>query len=231
VLKSLCLFGDSVTKGVVLDASRNRYSFLKDSFVNCFASATGAAIDNFSKFGCTARKGIEIVSRHSDKLSEYDFVILEFGGNDCNYDWAKIAEAPDAEHTPNAPLGQFVEYYRRIIDNIKIGGGRPIILNMPPLNSEKFYNWVSKGLNAENIMDWLHKDIEHIHRWQASYNSAIGELAESTKTPLIDIRSSFMKTPDYKMLLCEDGMHPNSEGHKLIYDALMRFVNKNGILA
>lgn len=229
MLKSLCMFGDSVAKGVVLDESRNRYAFLKDSFVNSFASATGVAVDNFSKFGCTAMKGLEIIKKHADKLAEYDFVILEFGGNDCNFDWSKIAEAPEAEHEPNAPLSQFIEYYTRIIDGVKAHGGRPVILNLPPLDPEKFFRWVSRGLCADNILKWLN-DVEHIFKWQEGYNSAVSALAKKTKTPLIDIRSSFLKAPDYRKLLCEDGMHPNSEGHKLIYSTLMRYVSKKGLI-
>lgn len=230
MLKSLCMFGDSVARGVILEESKNRYSFLKDSFVNSFASATGVAIDNFSKFGCTATKGLEIVRKHSDKLSEYDFVVLEFGGNDCNYDWSKIAEEPDAEHKPNSPLNQFTEYYARIIEDVREHGGRPVIMNLPPLDAERFFNWVSKGLSAENILRWLN-DVQHIFWWQEGYNSALSSLARKTKTPLIDIRSAFLKTPDYRKLLCEDGMHPNIEGHKLIYATLMRYVNKNRLLA
>ncbi len=230
MLKSLCVFGDSVCKGVVLDECRNRYAFLKESFANSFAAATGVAVDNFSKFGCTTRKGLEIVTKHSDRLSDYDFVILEFGGNDCNFDWAKIAEAPEAFHDPDTPIGQFAENYRKIIESVRKNGGRPVLINLPPLVSEKFFRWVSRGLNADNILKWL-KDVEFIYKWQANYSNAVGRIARITRTPLIDIRGAFLRSPDYRKLICEDGMHPNPDGHRLIFDTVLRYANKKGVIA
>jgi Lysophospholipase L1 and related esterases len=210
------MFGDSVSKGVVLDAVRNRYTFLKEGFVSAFSSATGVAVDNFSKFGCTVGKGLGIVLKHSDTLSKYDYVVLEFGGNDCNFDWAEIAAAPEAEHLPATPLDTFITTYKTIIKDIRENGGRPVILSLPPIDSQKFFNWVSRGLNADNILKWL-GDVDRIFRWQRSYNDAVLQIAEETKTPLIDIRSGFLSAPDFRELICEDGMHPSPEGHKLIF--------------
>jgi len=219
---SLCLFGDSVAKGVVLDSVKNKYTFLKDSFANAFAAATGVAVDNFAKFGCTVVKGLEIASKRSGMLSDYDFVVLEFGGNDCNFDWAKIAETPDAQHIPATPIDEFEASYRRLIEDVKAKGGRPIVVNLPPIDSQRFFKWVSRGLNADNILKWL-GDVEHIYRWHRSYNDAVCRIAEETKTPLIDIRSGFLNSSDYREYICEDGMHPNSKGHRLIFETVRRY--------
>lgn len=219
---SVCLFGDSVARGVVLDNVKNKYIFLKDSFANAFAAATGVAVDNFAKFGCTVVKGLEIASKRADMLSNYDFVVLEFGGNDCNFDWAEIAKTPDAEHLPATPPDEFEASYRRLIEDVRSKGGKPLVFNLPPLDSKRFFDWVSKGLSAENILKWL-GDVEHIYRWHKSYSDTVCRIAEETGTPLIDIRSSFLDLPDYCELLCEDGMHPNSKGHRLIFDTVRRY--------
>ncbi|OLA61120.1 MAG: hypothetical protein BHW37_01125 [Firmicutes bacterium CAG:272_52_7] len=41
------------------------------------------------------------------------------------------------------------------------------------------------------------------------------------KIPMIDIRSAFLVKRDYSDYLCEDGIHPNERGHKLIKDTLV----------
>lgn len=222
MLETLCLYGDSVTKGVVLDGVRNRYTFLKDSFASAFAAATGVAVDNFSRFGCTIGRGLEMITKRKDTFAKYDYIVLEFGGNDCNFNWAEIAEAPEKEHIPATPLAEFESTYRRIIDGIRTGGGRPVMFNLPPIDSVKFFNWVSRGLNAENILKWL-GDVEHIFRWHSSYNDVVCKVASETETPLVDIRSDFLNAPNYRELICEDGMHPNDSGHKLITDFLKRY--------
>ena len=37
---NICVFGDSVAKGVVFDEIKNKYTFLKENFVNLVQSKT-----------------------------------------------------------------------------------------------------------------------------------------------------------------------------------------------
>ena len=39
---------------------------------------------------------------------------------------------------------------------------------------------------------------------------------------MIDIRSAFLVRKDYTDYLCEDGIHPNEKGHRLIREAMGR---------
>jgi len=222
MLVSLCLFGDSVAKGVVFDSVMNKYTFLKDSFVNAFAAATGVAVDNFAKFGCTIAKGLEIALKRADMLSKYDFAVLEFGGNDANFNWEEISAAPEAEHKPATPLDEFRRLYLRLIEEVRSRGARPLMFNLPPIDAYRYFNWLSKGLNAENILKWL-GDVDQIFRWHKKYNDAICLIAEETGTPLIDVRSEFLKAPDFREFLCVDGIHPNLNGHRLIFETVRRF--------
>lgn len=222
-LQSLCIFGDSVTKGVIFDETRKKYVFLKECFVNLFAKQTGIQVDNYSKFGCTIKKGMDIVRRHIQDLIKYDYIALEFGGNDCNFDWAEIAAAPAAEHLPVTPIPEFKTSYSTLIEDIRNNGGKPLLLNLPPLDAQRFFSWVSKGISATNILSWL-GDVDAIFRWHNNYNTAVQEIAQETGTPLIDIRSAFLKAGKYADLLCEDGMHPNSRGHALISQTIGAYV-------
>jgi lysophospholipase L1-like esterase len=55
------------------------------------------------------------------------------------------------------------------------------------------------------------------------FNNKLKEVCGHNNASLIDVHSSFMSR-DYKKLLA-DGLHPNSDGHKLIYDAVLPTIN------
>ena len=75
-MKPICIFGDSIGKGVVLDAIRGRYILLKNSFINLFSLQTGIEVENFSKFGCTITTGKKIIEQKLDKLNSYAYTVL-----------------------------------------------------------------------------------------------------------------------------------------------------------
>ena len=218
-MRSICVFGDSIAKGVAYDTDKKRYTFIKDSFINLFSRQNNIETANYAKFGMDIQKGADLVNSHITELSDYDYTIIEFGGNDCNFDWASIAKNPEKEHLPLTPIVTFKQIYQKLIFAIKSAGARPIMLNLPPLNAQSFYNWVSKGINAENILKWL-GDVDHIFRWHREYNEAVCEIAVDNNVPLIDIRSCFTMLGDYSDFICIDGMHINEKGHKLVADKL-----------
>jgi len=98
-------------------------------------------------------------------------------------------------------------------------GGRPVFLNLPPIDPRRYFQWASKGLNKKNILAFL-GEIETIYKWQEMYSKVIEELATDGKVPLIDIRSGFMNKKNFSYYLCADGIHPNEKGHMLISRAI-----------
>ena len=215
-MKNICIFGDSVAKGVVYDEARSKYVFLKNCFVNMFAQKANLPVKNYARFGCTVEKGIEIINRHRDELLSFSHTVLEFGGNDCNLNWREISCSPHETHLPEVPLQQFKETYLKIINIIKSAGSTPVILSLPPLEPEKFFKWVSQGLNRENILKFI-GEIDAIYRWQESYDTAVKNLAKIHAIRLVDIRDAFLKEGAYSDFICRDGMHPNEKGHALIH--------------
>jgi len=213
---TICIFGDSVAKGVIYDEAKNKYVYLKNCFVNMFAQKTNLPVTNYARFGCTIEKGVEILNKHKDELCSFSHTVLEFGGNDCDLNWSEISCAPHETHLPKVPLQQFQEIYLKMISIIKSAGSVPVILSLPPLDSERFFKWVSKGLNCENILKFL-GDVEAIFKWQESYSNAIKNLAKKHSIQFIDIRDAFIKEGAYSDFLCSDGMHPNEKGHALIH--------------
>ncbi|NLJ31869.1 MAG: SGNH/GDSL hydrolase family protein [Clostridiales bacterium] len=215
MIQSVCVFGDSVAKGVIFDSVHQKYILLKDSFLNLLSRAGNIAVNNYSKFGCTVTKGGEILKKHQNELCKYDFTVMEFGGNDCDFDWAEVSVAPENFHIPKTPVSEFEARYSSMIDQVKRCGGSPVLLSLPPIDAKRYFTWISRGLNAENILRFL-GDIEYIYRWHEMYNLAVYRLAIEHHVPLIDISSAFLKTENYQSLICEDGIHPNENGHKLI---------------
>lgn len=222
-MEQFCVFGDSVAKGVVYDTIKDKYVLAKECCVNLFQRATGFIVRNYSRFGSTILKGSEMVGKHVDELPEYDRVVLEFGSNDSDYHWDEIAADPDALHLPNVELHVFREEYGKVIDNIRENNGTPVMTTIAPIHAPRFFNWISRGLDADNILYWLGGDESFTYRWQEMYNLAICKLAVEKDVPLIDIRGEFLKRKNYEDFLCEDGMHPNDLGHQLISEALCAY--------
>ncbi len=217
MINKICLFGDSISKGVVIDTMHNRYTMTKNSFANLVAASQSALeISNHSMLGCTIAKGSSLITRHRKDVENCDVMVLEYGGNDSDHDWAAIAENPKELHLPKTPLDEFAGKYIGIISKLKDMGKTIVMLNLPPIDPHKYFQWFSQGLDRERILYWLGGSDEYIYRFHESYNTQICDIAANNGIRLIDIRSVFLAKKDYSDYLCDDGIHPNDRGHELI---------------
>ena len=221
---NIAALGDSLTRGVVLN-SENRYSVLKGSFIDIISEKLNLSIKNYAKFGCTIGFGHNVIDRHSSDISATDVTFLEFGGNDCDFDWRGIADNPTSEHTPKTILDSFKVQFLSLIERVRTLGSKPIILSLPPIDSNAYFSFISRFMNEEqraNIIRWLGGDIDIITRWHETYNKALFEISESSGTPIIDITSPFENyNGDMMALMCSDGIHPNAQGHELIAGSIV----------
>lgn len=227
---TITAFGDSVLKGVIYED--DHYRVTDASFQKICEESFGITIENKAKFGSTVTKGESVFSKNLSLIegTTGDYVILEFGGNDCDFNWKEISEDPDREHLPSSTIENFTATYRSIINEIKAMGKTPVLLSLPPIDSARYFRRISKGLSADNIMKWMRNDSQYITNWHERYNIEIFKLAISTQVPVIDITSIFLEKKNYSRYLCEDGIHPNEEGHKLIAEAIEEHVRKRKIL-
>lgn len=221
---SVGLFGDSIMKGVVYDEVKKKYVYLDSSFANIFVQKTGFSVDNYAKFGCTLTKGNRIIEKLFSQLGKYKYIALEFGGNDCDFFWPAISEDPNGSHLPNTPIEVFERLYSQIIDRFIKNNYQPVFFSLPPLDPARYFQWLSKGLNESNIRRWL-GDIDFIYRWQEMYSIAVTKIAAVKGVPLIDIRSEFLKSRNYRNLICDDGIHPNKAGHSLILETITKIMH------
>jgi len=222
IIKNIEVFGDSIFKGVQLNPANNRYHVDNQIGIDDISEKYDVSIDNFSKFGNTIGKGYEAIQKRLGSGKFCDMMIMDFGGNDCDFDWKAVAEAPDAEHQPHTPLDVFTETYYKIIGLLKDNGIVPVLTTLPPLAPQKFFDWFCGGLNKVNVMKWL-VDVDAIYRFQENYSRTVEKIARTANVPLVDLRGAFLRNLHADRLLCEDGIHPNTEGQKTITAAFMEF--------
>ncbi len=223
-MKKLNAFGDSVLRGVILDGGR--YKFSKSCFADILAQKLGTEIKNKGKFGATVSVGEKAIERNIENITEStsEYVVTEFGGNDCDFDWKSVAENPDMPHMPKTDIKSFSEIYTGILNRIKSLGKIPVMLSLPPIDSERFFETVSSGLNKENIMKFLGGNKHHISDWHERYNIEVFKIAAANSVPIIDITSRFFECSNYTDYLCADGIHPNEKGHGFIADIICDYI-------
>ena len=229
IMTDISAFGDSVLKGVILED--NKYKVSKNSFANICEEVLGIKIENKAKFGSTISVGEKSIAKNLEtiKSSNSQYVVMEFGGNDCDFTWKEISENPKQNHKPNNTIAEFVEIYTNLINEIKNMGKIPVLLSLPPIDSKKYFNKISKGLNAENILEWMNGDKQFITNWHERYNIEVFKLAINNNIPIIDITSKFLEEKNYTKYLCEDGIHPNEKGHKVIAEAIKEHIENKKI--
>lgn len=221
ISEKLVLLGDSISKGIVLNETNGKYERSSSSFAEILQEKGKIQLLNLSKFGATIRKGMEQLERKRKSMPQEGIVVLEFGGNDCNFDWSQVAEDPDYNHLSMVPLPDFVPLYEQLIGKIKEIGLRPVLLNLPPLDPRAFFEQVTQGLNKENILKFLGGSVDRIYRWQEMYSNTIPTLAQKCECLFVDIRQRFLNEKHYEDYICRDGMHPNEKGQQLIADSIL----------
>ena len=223
----LVALGDSIIKGVLVqsEGERSRYSLAEKSIVECCAERLGGESLNLGKMGCTIEAGERILNRCLDKMSGAQYVLLEYGGNDSDYNWQEIAESPEKEHFPRTRLEVFEEVYERVICKIKEMGAIPLVLSLPPMDAERYFAFFSQkweeGFRA-NVMRWLGGSTNTIMSGHELYNLATMRVAQRTGTQWIDVTSGLLKDHNYRAYLCDDGIHPNERGHRMIAEAVLQ---------
>ncbi len=224
---TILVSGDSISRGVVYDEARRRYALLPDCYVGLMSRVLKGAVHNMARFGNTVTRGF---ARLSSEVSarKPDIVLLEFGGNDCDFDWAAVARDPGAEHRPHTDYARFKAMLAGEIAALKAEGIAPVLMSLPPIDAERYLNFISGGAAAarDNIVKWL-GGASKLYWWQERYNAAVAAVAAENGVKLIDVRAAFLSKPDFRALLCADGIHPNAEGHKVIAAGILDFIRPN----
>jgi len=221
-MKKVAIFGDSVSKGVIYDTKKKRYTFDNGIEWDTIEKRLNIKIENYSKMGATISYGYEKLKKYLETNPEVDTIVIEYGGNDCDFDWVEVANTRSKDHQPKTPIPQFKRTLVQMIKLIESKNIKPLLLTLPSINAKRYYKWITRNIeHTENILYFL-GDVEHIYRHHELYNITILEVANEYKVDFIDIRKVFLHTDDVKNMICQDGIHPTVQAEKLIVNDIIQ---------
>ncbi len=222
-INKICVVGDSVLRPVIYDEEAQKYTIYKSGAVYAFEESYHIPVVNCSRFGCTIGKAFDILKKVLVSEKDFDTVLIELGGNDSDYNWDLVSENPNLPHLPHTPETDFMDILCEMIETILNEGKRPFIMNLPPIDYERYFNWIVKNdaKRAENILSFL-GDKSYIYRHQELYSRMLENAALKYELYRIDVREKFLSIPHMSEYLCIDGIHPNEKGHVLIETAFSK---------
>ena len=165
----------------------------------------------------------EVIDEKS--IEDAKYVVFEYGGNDCDHNWKEVSDAPLEAHYPKIMPSVFVQQYEALINRVRNMDCQPVILSMPLIDPDKFFDFLSSGLNRDNILSWLGGRTMRLYQWHEMYNVQLFKMARRLQVPIIDITTPFLNQGNYTDYLCDDGIHPNEKGHALIADTVTKSAN------
>lgn len=223
---NILIHGDSIFRGVTYDSQKQRYIYAANRIENQISPLLNATLINKSKFGNTIEKSIQKLSANIEKYDP-DYVVIELGGNDCDYDWKEVAQAPQQNHLCHTDFPRFKTTLLNMVHTIQDFGKIPILTTLPPLDAESFFQWILKQnqVQGKDILTFI-GNVTHIYWWQERYNAAILDIAKEQSLRLIDLRTAFLQKEDFRSYLCIDGMHPNPQGQDLMSETILSFIKR-----
>ena len=214
--RKIGIWGDSILKGVVFDEVKGIYEMLADNCVERVSRILGMPILNKARFGCTIDKGFNHLERSIKNGLDCDLVLLEFGGNDCDFDWPAVAAEPDRVHLPHTDLENFKKILQEMITLLRGHQIEPLLMSLPPIVGERYFDFiVGRGLDRANMLHYL-GDKHQIYRFHESYSLAVTQMAALNRCLYAPVRERFLATRNSPDLICADGIHPNGRGHQLM---------------
>ena len=100
--KKITVVGDSIGKGVFTDGGK--IEVIKDNAVRLFEDWKGVEIDNRSGYGQSLKRLLDkgVIEKYIAGLDQSmrNIAVIELGGNDADFDWKAVADAPNDNHYP-----------------------------------------------------------------------------------------------------------------------------------
>ena len=196
------LFGDSITygawdiEGSGWTARLRKYLDevqLKDDskYYLCY----NLGIPGETTDGLVGRFDRELSAR--ERLGEEAVFVFAFGAN-------------DSVHVPSmngfrVPEDRFIRNMKAAIDSARTVSKNIILANITPVDEA-----VCASRYGAKDKVRLNKNVER-------YNDLIAAIAQEKMVPAVDVYRPFVDSVP-KVLLSEDGLHPNEKGHQLIFE-------------
>lgn len=224
-IKKAAVWADSIFKGVLYDDQNKKYRLAKKNGIKDTSDNLGIELENNAHYGLTAPKAARLLHEKIASNSEnVEMALIELGGNDSDYRWSDVSLNPLANHLPNTSLDDFRLSIKQMINDLRNKGIEPVLVNLPPIDAKRYFDWISKGLDKNNILLWL-GNVDRIYTSHEVYSLAIMDVAKELNCQMIDIRSEFLQK-DYRSFLCTDGIHLNELGQGFLNTILFNYFNR-----
>ena len=217
------IYGDSLLKATVPDEEMHYHFHLPE--VMAQYPSDRLEVVNRAKMGATVTKGLSLVAHDAARGRDARWALVAYGGNDSDFDWPAIADAPDQEHLPRTALPEFVEKLRCAARMLRDAGVQPVLMTLPPIDSARYFDFISRRSDGQRILTWL-GDVGRIYRHQELYSDTVAALAMSEGLPLIDVRRQFLPLRDLPRLIAADGIHLTMPGYRRLFDTLAAWVRE-----
>lgn len=122
-MANIAVWGDSIGRAVGFSDGLGRYAVIKPNYREMLLQSRTVNILNHSRFGATLPEGLADFLEAAEV--DAPAVAIQFGGNDCNYDWAAISE------TPGLPMAR-APHWRRLNRGSSTSPGRCKPAGKPP---------------------------------------------------------------------------------------------------
>lgn len=210
----ITVFGDSILKGVITGEGIPLFDVVKDNSLALAQRQLGFELDNQSVFGNTINKAQRKLIQYLKKGETCDFCIIESGGNDCDYDWNFINDSELQSFEPRVPLTEFLRILDEMVIFCRENKITPILMSMPPLVWDNWYEHICKQRNKNKILSFLNGNPNILYQNHEKYNLHLVKYAFEKNVQLVDMRMHFLEHPDYRTIMCADGIHPSKEGYE-----------------
>lgn len=216
-INRISVYGDSILKGAVTGTESGRmFEILEENSLSIASKKLGFELNNQSVFGSFMSKTIRRFNKDLEKGVIGDLAIIESGGNDCDYDWATVSDAPDEPHDPRTKLDDFISMINEIVTKCRENKITPLIMTMPALVPERWFEHIVQGHNRENILKFLNGQPTVLYQNHERYNIALLKYCYEKNVQFVDMRMKLFSTPNYRDLMCQDGIHPNQQGYNFM---------------
>lgn len=212
----LVVFGDSILKGVItIPNSGKLFDTTENDSLSLAQKELGFELDNRSIYGNITSKGLIKLQKFFEKGGEADFCIIEFGSNDCDYDWGTLIQ--------KVPLAEYLKNLAAMVKLCREHKVTPLMMGLIPYVCDDWYQTIIKGQNEAAILDFLGGSSETLGKNQLIYKNAQANFVQKNNVQFLDPWTIF---EGHKELMCYDGIHPNEKGYELLSKAWIKFLSE-----
>ena len=250
MVTSIIAWGDSILKGVVSGGDSKRFDITEKDSLSQACAALGIELANKSVFGSWMTKTRRAQDRSLRNGASAQIGIIESGTNDSDYDWSAVSANPDAEHLQRCPLEEFTRLMEEAVSVARQNKITPVIMIPTPLVPEWWFNNICIGNDEAAIVRFITKKYlqdqdcaadkdgtqdqkaaaaMRLYQNQELFSLKAAAIARALGVQTVDIRSEFLAHPNYKTLMCLDGVHPNQAGYDFMAEIWKREIPRLGL--